>query len=96
MADQHEGLLQHLVDVHRLQKRFRRPREAQKLIYQAIDAVDLVADQIREGFTEVRVLISLREQLRESLDRDERIFDLVRHARRERPETGQAIAPANL
>ena len=55
-----------------------------------------MADQIREGLAEIRILVTLRQQLREGLDRDERILDFVRHPGRKRAETGQAIAAANL
>ena len=53
-------------------------------------------DEIGERLTEIGVLISFGQKLREGLDRDERVLDLVRHAGRERAETGEAIATANL
>jgi len=54
-----------------------------------------VPDQFGKRIAKVGILIPLREQLRESLDRDKRVFDLVRHPGRECAEAGQTIATAN-
>ena len=53
-------------------------------------------DEREEGLAEIGVLITLRQELGKSLDRDERILDLVRHAGGKRAETGEAIAAADL
>ena len=50
----------------------------------------------REGLAKIRVLVTLRQQLGESLDRDERILDLVGHPGGKRAQAGQPIAPPNL
>src|SRR5205085_2417866 len=75
---------------------FRGPGKPQQLVYQRIDSVDLVPDQVRKGAAEIRVLVTLRQQLRESLDRNERVLDFVSHAGGERAETGQPVAAADL
>jgi hypothetical protein len=46
MTDEQERLFQDLVHVHRLEMRFGRPREAEQLVDQRIDPIDLVPDQV--------------------------------------------------
>src|SRR3984893_5000235 len=58
--------------------------------------IGFVPEQVGKGFPKVKVLITLRKQLREGLDRPQRVLDFVRHSRRERAETGQSIAAAYL
>ena len=82
--------------VHRLEQRFCRAGKAQELIDQGIDPIDLVSDQIGEGFTKIGILVTLRQKLGKSLDRDERVLDFMRHASGKRAETGEPIAAANL
>src|ERR1700704_1924091 len=96
MPDELERFFQDAVDMHRLQERLRRTRKAQELVHQGINPVDLMADQIREGFAEIGVLVTLRQELGKSLDRNERIFDLVRHPGGKSAETGETVTPANL
>ncbi len=96
MSDQLERLFQDGVDVHRLEERLGWPRKAQELVHQRVDPVDFMADQIREGFAEIGVLITLRQELGKSLDRDERILDFVRHAGGKSAETREPVAAANL
>ena len=52
--------------------------------------------RFEKGLAEIRVLISLRQELGKSLDRDERILDFVRHAGGKRAEAGEPVAPADL
>ena len=82
--------------MHRLEQRLGGPGEAQELIYEGIDPINLVSDEIGKGLAKIGILITLRQQLRESLDRDERVLDFVRHASRESAEARQSIAAANL
>ena len=82
--------------VHRFQERLGRPGEAQELIHQRIDPVDLVSDQVGEGFAEIGIVIPLRQELGKGLDRDQRVLDFVRHSGGERAETGEAVAATNL
>ena len=81
MSDEKKRLFQNLMHMHRLEHRFGRAGETQQLIDQRIDPVDLVADQVRKCFAKIGILISLRQQLREGFDGDERVFDLMRHPR---------------
>ena len=46
-----------------LQDRLGRTREAQELIDQGIDPIDLMADQVRESFAEIGILVTLRQKL---------------------------------
>jgi hypothetical protein len=55
-----------------------------------------VADQVRKGIPEIRVLITLGQKLREGFDRDERVLDFVRHAGGKRADAGEPVAPADL
>ena len=50
----------------------------------------------KKGLAEIRVLITLRQKLGKSLDRDERILDFVCHAGGKRAEAGEPIAPSDL
>src|SRR5438270_12732918 len=96
MADELKRFFEHVVDVHRREDRLGRAGETQKLIHQRIDPIDLVPDQVRKGFPEIGVLITLRQKLGKRLDGDERVLDLVGHAGRERTETREPVAAANL
>ena len=53
-------------------------------------------DKIRESIAEIGVLITLRQELRESFDRDERVLNFVRHAGGKRAEAGEPVAAPNL
>src|SRR3977135_1110464 len=68
------------MDVHRLQDGLGRAGETKELVHQRIDPVDLMPDQVRESVAEIGILVTLRKELRESLDRDERVLDFVGHA----------------
>src|SRR4051812_33101495 len=96
MADELERFFQCVVNVHRPEDRLGGPGEAEELIYERVDPIDLVADQVRKGVPKIRVLVTLGQQLRESLNGDKRVLDLMGHPGRERAEAGQPIAPADL
>ena len=76
--------------------RLGRPGETQKLVNERIDPIDFVADEIGKCLAEIGILITLRQQLRKRLDRNERVLDFVRHAGRKRAEAGETVAAADL
>src|SRR3954471_2056198 len=96
MADELKRLFEDVMDVERPEDWLSRARKPQELIDQGINAIDLMADQVRERVAEIGILVTFGQQLRESLDRYERIFDLVRHAGGKSAEAGEAVAPADL
>ena len=84
------------VQVHRGQAGFRRPGKPQELIHDPVDARHFVAEQVGKRFAEIRVIVSLGQQLGERLHRHQRVFDFVGHARGEGAKTGEAVGAANL
>src|SRR5213082_180899 len=96
MTDQGERFFQNLVRMERFQDRLRRSRETKQLIYQRIDSIDLVADQIRKCVAKIGILITLGQQLGEGFQGDERVLDFVRHSGRERSQASESIAATNL
>ena len=58
-------------------------REKRQIVDQHIHAIDLVADNAAELFPEILLAVSFRQQLRENLDRDERVLQLVRQPERQ-------------
>src|SRR5207302_2994646 len=96
MLNELERFLQYFVHVHWPEQWFCRACEPKQLIDQRVDPVNLVHDQAGKGFAEIRLVVALRKELSESLDRNQRVLNLVCHSGRERPEAGEAIAATNL
>jgi len=72
--------LQYFVHVHRPEQWFCRACEPKQLIDQRVDPVNLVHDQAGKGFAEIRLVVALRKELSESLDRNQRVLNLVCHS----------------
>src|SRR5438046_7297133 len=96
MSHKLERFFENGMDMHRLQKRFGRPCKSQELVHQRVDPINFVPDQIRECLAEIGVLVTFRQKLGKSLDRNERILDFVRHAGREGAKTREAVAATDL
>src|ERR1700730_11487841 len=68
-------------NVDRLKDELRRVREVVNLGDDLVQSIDFADDDLIEFFSKIGVVKTLRQQLRKSLDRYQRITDLVRHAR---------------
>src|SRR5437868_14566432 len=56
-----------------------------------VEAIDFLNDDLVEIFSELRIIETLGQKLRESLNRDERVANFVRHARGQVSPKGGAI-----
>src|SRR5437016_7760570 len=77
MLNELERFLQYFVHVHWPEQWFCRACEPKQLIDQRVDPVNLVHDQAGKGFAEIRLVVALRKELSESLDRNQRVLNLV-------------------
>ena len=82
-----------LVQIGRLAIGRRRAREGEQVGDELADALDLLERQLAEARAELLVVEAFRQELDEGADRDERIPDLVRDARRQRAERRQPVGP---
>src|SRR5258706_15985606 len=68
-----------------------RAREVQQIVHQAADAVDFLQREALKQLAELPVQVALGQKLREGPDRDQRVPDLVRQARRQHAQGRQAV-----
>src|SRR5205807_3962551 len=84
------------MNAHRAEERLGRTCKTKKLIHEGVDAVDLMDNEVGESLAKIRFAVTLWEQLGKSLDRYQRVLNLMGHPGRQRAETGQPIAAADL